>query len=64
PMPCAPTSALTGPLPATLKHLHPNLTRDLICLIGTPSDTLIHRFVTDILNRGIPINPSARAKLT
>ncbi|MEV4123982.1 LysR family transcriptional regulator [Nocardia sp. NPDC049707] len=59
-----PTTALTPALPATLKHLHPTLTRDLICLTATPTDPLLRRFVSDIVNRGVPVNPSVRTRLT
>ncbi|MFE9319659.1 LysR family transcriptional regulator [Nocardia sp. NPDC052278] len=58
-----PTTALTSGLSGALKHLHPILSRDLVCLIGTPGDALVLRFVSDIIKRGIPRNPSAGAKL-
>lgn len=59
-----PATALGPGLPATLKHLHPIVSRDLICLIGTPADPLLRHFVSDIVERGVPINPSVRTKLT
>lgn len=59
-----PTTALVGALPATLKHLRPTLSRDLVCLVGTPADTLVRRLVTDLVARGVPIHSSVKAKLT
>ncbi|GAB2441816.1 LysR family transcriptional regulator [Nocardia tengchongensis] len=58
-----PTTALGPALPATLKHLHPPLSRDLFCLISTPTDPLLRRFVSDIVDRGVPLTASVRTKL-
>ncbi|MVU82897.1 LysR family transcriptional regulator [Nocardia sp. ET3-3] len=59
-----PVSALGPGLPGTLKRLHPIVSRDLVCLIGAPADLLVRRFVSDVVDRGVPVHPSIRAKLT
>ncbi|QLY29788.1 LysR family transcriptional regulator [Nocardia huaxiensis] len=58
-----PTTALTSGLSATLKRLRPTLSRDLVCLIGTPADPLVRRFTADIIKRGVPQSPSAKTQL-
>lgn len=59
-----PVTALSAPLPGVLKRLRPNLSRDLLCLIGIPGDPLVRRFVADVLRRGIPTTAAVNAKLS
>ncbi|MFD7841745.1 LysR substrate-binding domain-containing protein [Nocardia sp. NPDC059764] len=59
-----PTTALSTAVPADLKHLDPGLTRELVCLLGAPSDPLVRRFASDLTARGVPVHPPIRAKLS
>ncbi|RMI31375.1 LysR family transcriptional regulator [Nocardia stercoris] len=58
-----PTTALGTAVPADLKHFEPALTRELLCLLGAPTDPLVRRFAADLTARGVPVHPSIRAKL-
>ncbi|MFI7188714.1 LysR substrate-binding domain-containing protein [Nocardia nova] len=58
-----PVTALGPGLPATLKRLHPSVSRDLVCLLATPADPLLRRFASDLVDRGVPVNPSAARQL-
>jgi DNA-binding transcriptional LysR family regulator len=59
-----PVTALGSRLPSVLKHLHPILSRDLICLIGATTDPLVRQFVSDLVTRGVPVHHSTRTRLT
>ncbi|WP_040859377.1 LysR family transcriptional regulator [Nocardia niigatensis] len=54
-----PATAL-GTGSATVRRMRPAVARDLVCLIGTPSDVLVGRFVAEVVRRGIPA-PAALA---
>ncbi|MET9492079.1 LysR family transcriptional regulator [Nocardia sp. NPDC006630] len=58
-----PTTAITGAVPSVVKRLRPSLSRDLVCLIGTPSDAAISRFAADMVARGVPVNATLAARL-
>ncbi|WP_030516953.1 LysR family transcriptional regulator [Nocardia sp. NRRL WC-3656] len=58
-----PVTALGPGLPATLKRLHPSVSRDLVCLLATPADPLLRRFASDLVDRGVPVHPSAARQL-
>ncbi|MTE13587.1 LysR family transcriptional regulator [Nocardia aurantiaca] len=57
-----PTSALSGGS-AVVRRLRPDLARDVVCLIGTPSDVLVGRFVAEVVRRGIPLPAAVTAAL-
>ncbi|WP_067700451.1 LysR family transcriptional regulator [Nocardia jejuensis] len=56
-----PTTALGTGFRGTLRRMRPRVQRDLLCLIGTPSDVLVRPFVADVLRRGVPIPAAVHA---
>ncbi|WP_067813098.1 LysR family transcriptional regulator [Nocardia inohanensis] len=58
-----PTTAIPGGLAAVLRRLTPPIERDLMCLLGNPSDPLVRRFTTDVAKRGVGVPASVTAKL-
>ncbi|UGT42429.1 LysR family transcriptional regulator [Nocardia yamanashiensis] len=58
-----PATAIPSGLSAALSRLTPPLERDLVCLLGNPSDPLVRRFTADIAKRGVPVPASITAKL-
>lgn len=59
-----PTTALGGSMPGAFRRLVPALTRDVVALIGGPSDILAQRFVADLRHRGIPVSAELTRKLS
>lgn len=57
----APTTALSGSM--QLRRLRPGVERELVCLIGTPGDVLVRRFVAEVVRRGVPVPAAVAAAL-
>ncbi|GAB0106910.1 hypothetical protein JMUB6875_59000 [Nocardia sp. JMUB6875] len=57
----APTTALSGSM--LLRRLRPGVERELVCLIGTPGDVLVRRFVAEVVRRGVPVPAAVTAAL-
>ncbi|WP_327287835.1 LysR family transcriptional regulator [Streptomyces sp. NBC_01198] len=56
-----PVSALVGRFPAEVRRIEPRVHRDIVALTMTPSDVLVHRFITHLKRRGLPnVDTSAR----
>ncbi|MEV6065933.1 LysR family transcriptional regulator [Nocardia sp. NPDC052001] len=58
-----PITALPTGLPAALRHIRPTVSREIVCLQGTPGDVLARAFTAAVLHRGIPIPAAITAKL-
>jgi DNA-binding transcriptional LysR family regulator len=49
-----PVSALACHPRGLVRRLRPAVERDVIAVVASPSDTLVHQFLTDIHSRGLP----------
>lgn len=49
-----PVSALAARPPGTVRLLKPTVRRDIIAMVASPSDTLVRRFIDDLVRRGLP----------
>jgi DNA-binding transcriptional LysR family regulator len=49
-----PISALAAQQPGLVRRLQPTVACDIVALVDTPSDPLVHQFLTDIGRRGLP----------
>ncbi|MFI1916976.1 LysR family transcriptional regulator [Nocardia sp. NPDC020380] len=58
-----PTTGLVAGLPGVLRRLRPALRRELVCLIGNPSDPVVRRFAADVVKRGVPVPTALVARL-
>ncbi|WP_040810184.1 LysR family transcriptional regulator [Nocardia concava] len=56
-----PTTALSGSM--LVRRLRPGVERELVCLIGTPGDVLVRRFVAEVVRRGVPVPAAVTAAL-
>jgi DNA-binding transcriptional LysR family regulator len=52
-----PASALSNRPAGAVRRLRPSEQRDLIVTIASPADTLVRRFVADLVQRGVPATP-------
>ncbi|WP_330179349.1 LysR family transcriptional regulator [Nocardia sp. NBC_01503] len=59
-----PTTAVSAGLPAALRRLRPELSREIVCLLGTPGDPLVRACTAAIQRRGISIPAAIATKLT
>ncbi|MGW3958352.1 LysR family transcriptional regulator [Amycolatopsis sp. NPDC005003] len=50
-----PTTALTRTFPGALRRLKPALHRDVVTFTATPSDSLVRRFSSDVVQRGLTV---------
>jgi DNA-binding transcriptional LysR family regulator len=53
-----PASALVSHPAGTVRRLRPAITRDILAMMGAPSDALVQHFVDDLRTRGLPTTPS------
>lgn len=58
-----PTTAVAAGFSGALRRLRPRLEREVVCLVGAPSDVLVRGFVADLARRGVPVPASVLAKL-
>nr|WP_296773698.1 LysR family transcriptional regulator [Rhodococcus sp. (in: high G+C Gram-positive bacteria)] len=49
-----PTTALPPRFTGVVTPLRPRLTRAVVAMIGSPTDALVQRFVSDVCSRGVP----------
>jgi DNA-binding transcriptional LysR family regulator len=49
-----PVSALATRPAGTVRSLRPRVRRDVVAIVGAPSDALVRRFVADLVRRGLP----------
>lgn len=52
-----PVSALASPPLGLVRRLQPNVDREVIAVVASPSDTLVQQFLTDVHYRGLPTWP-------
>jgi DNA-binding transcriptional LysR family regulator len=52
-----PLSALLSVSPGVVRRLQPSVERDIIAVVSSPSDALVHQFVTDVHRRELPAWP-------
>jgi DNA-binding transcriptional LysR family regulator len=52
-----PASALSNRPAGAVRRLRPNEQRDVLVTIASPQDTLVRRFVADLVQRGVPATP-------
>jgi DNA-binding transcriptional LysR family regulator len=58
-----PTSALIAAAPGAVRHLKPELTREVVALVGAPADALASEFVASLQKRGLSMSAEAARKL-
>lgn len=49
-----PVSALTARPAGTVRRLRPVVRRDVVVVVAAPADALVQRFVSDLMQRGLP----------
>lgn len=49
-----PVSALAAEPLGVVRRLRPTVERDIVAMVASPSDTLVHQFLADIHRRGLP----------
>ncbi|WP_290063172.1 LysR family transcriptional regulator substrate-binding protein, partial [Amycolatopsis solani] len=59
-----PTTALSRTFAGALRHLEPALHREVVVLAATPSDSLVRRFSSDVVQRGITVPGALLGKLS
>jgi hypothetical protein len=48
---------LASPPLGLVRRLQPNVDREVIAVVASPSDTLVQQFLTDVHYRGLPTWP-------
>jgi DNA-binding transcriptional LysR family regulator len=58
-----PTTALPATYSGVVRRLDPPVSRDIVTMVGAPSDPLVRRFGAEVRRRGIPVPKAIAAQL-
>jgi DNA-binding transcriptional LysR family regulator len=58
-----PTTALPATYSGLVRSLDPPLSRDIVTMVGAPSDPLVSRFGAEVRRRGVPVPKAITAQL-